>query len=95
MAVQRKRNNGGRLPPPTAHNAFLVLEDTGGNVYVVGAGALGKPVKLTTALTQALDKFKVEAGGKPLLNVKFAALIDQGDAMQRLFGNAKKASVRD
>jgi hypothetical protein len=95
MAERRKRKNGGRLPPPTAQNAFLILEDTAGNVYVVGAGALGKPVRLTSILSDALDKFKKEAGNKPVLNVTFAALIDQGDALQRLAGNAHRAEFRD
>ena len=95
MAVQRKRKNGTGLDAPAPQDGFLILEDTAANVYIVGSGALGKPVKLTAELKKALGVFKQAAGNQPILNVSFAALIEQSDALLRLFGNAHKVRLRD
>jgi hypothetical protein len=101
MAVSPKLPIVNPLPPIAGKPAFLIVQDKLNQVYVVASGGLGTPISVdpgyavnNTAIA-ALANLKAEAnlgGNASVLNVEFAALIDQANAMIRIAGNAR-ASV--
>jgi hypothetical protein len=97
MAVSRKREMWDHVPPSAGKPAFLIVQDKNHQVYIVASGALGipinvKPNKASSAdAISALKDIKAEArsaGNPSVLNVEFAALIEQADALVRIAGNA-------
>ncbi|HWY15072.1 MAG TPA: hypothetical protein VNX86_08080 [Rhizomicrobium sp.] len=96
MVVSRKLPIVNHVPPSADEPAFLIIQDKLNQVYIVASGALGAPVSLdpdynsnANATISALNQIKAEAHYQPVLNVEFAALIDQADALIRVAGNAR------
>jgi hypothetical protein len=98
MAVSRKRETWDYEPPSADKPAFLIVQDKNYQVYIVASGALGTPVSVDPSFSandgaiSALTDMKAAAktaGNQSVLNVEFAAMIDQADALVRISGNAR------
>ncbi len=98
MAVSRKSEMWDLVPPSAGKPAFLIVQDKNYQVYIVASGALGAPISVDpsyssnddaiSALTDIRAAAKT-AGNQSVLNVEFAALIDQANALVRIAGNAR------
>lgn len=98
MADLRKAKTRDHVAPSAGEPAFLIVQDKNHRVYIVASGALGIPISVdphdddsSADAISALKDIKAEArsaGNPSVLNVEFAALIEQADALVRVAGNA-------